>query len=313
MRESPQRPDWLEIRRGRTPLIVSFPHTGTDIPDDIEARLVSPWIGRKDTDWWVQRLYGGEPPARDTTSDDSNHAARGAARDIASTLGATTIRTTISRTVIDVNRDPSGSPLYPGRATTGLCPLTTFDGEPLYRAPCEPDAAEIASRRARYFDPYHAALSAEVDRLRGEHGCVVLYDAHSIRSRIPRLFDGVLPHFNVGTDDGATCDPALAAAVELALIQATALGCEPPHFTRVTNGRFKGGWTVRHHGRPARGVHAIQMELACRSYLDEPERIGADNWPPAYDPARTVSVRAVLFEVLRACVEFARARSGGAP
>jgi formiminoglutamase len=214
-------------------------------------------------------------------------------------MGASTLRTAISRTVIDVNRDPSGASLYPGLATTELCSLTTFDGERLYRPECEPGPGEIEARRVGFFEPYHAALSTEIERLRALYPRVVLYDAHSIRSQVPRLFEGVLPNFNIGTNDGATCDGVLTRAVERA--------CEVPRFTRVTNGRFRGGWTTRHYGQPMRGIHAIQMELACRSYIDEPAGTPTvDNWPPPYDAARAEPVRAVLREVLRACVEFAR-------
>src|SRR5207302_1693862 len=153
-----------------------MPHTGTDIPAAVEAALTSPWLARKDTDWWIERLYG-----------------------FAGDLDATTVRTGISLTVIDPNRDPSGASLYPGQATTELCPTTTFDGEPLYRAGFAPDAAEIALRRSTFFDPYHAAVAAAITRLRARHGNIVLYDCHSIRSGIPRLFEGVLPNFNIGT------------------------------------------------------------------------------------------------------------------
>lgn len=281
------RPAWLDTRRGRAPLIVSFPHTGTDIPPEIERRLISPWLARKDADWWVHLLYA---MARD--------------------LDATMVRTTISRTVIDVNRDPSGASLYPGRATTELCPLATFDGEPLYRGGGEPDAGEIAARRARYFEPYHAALAAELERLEEEHGVVVLYDAHSIRSRVPRLFEGTLPHFNIGTHGGRSCDPVLTRALERA--------CEHSVLTRVTDGRFKGGWTVRHHGRPSEGAHAVQMELACRAYMDEPDAIdqggpqplSESNWPPAFDAARAAQAREVLARALEACIRFAHTRRG---
>jgi N-formylglutamate deformylase len=274
------RPTWLEIRRGGAPLLVSFPHTGTDIPADIERRLISSWLARKDTDWWVHLLYG---MARD--------------------LDATTVRTTVSRTVIDPNRDPSGASLYPGRPTTELCPRETFDGEPLYVPGGAPAGAEIAARRARYFEPYHAALAAEIGRLKAAHGLVVLYDAHSIRSRIPRLFEGALHHFNIGTHAGRSCDAALTRAVERA--------CEHPSLTRITDGRFKGGWTVRHHGRPDRGVHAIQMELACRTYLDEPEgELSQQNWPGEFDAARAERAREVLTRALDACLLFARTRGG---
>lgn len=282
------RPSWLEIRRGRAPLLVSIPHTGTDIPADIERRLVSRWLALKDTDWWVDRLH-----AR------------------AHDLDATTVRTTISRTVVDTNRDPSGASLYPGRAATELCPRATFDGEPLYRQGSEPEDTEIAARRERYFEPYHAALATELERLRAHHGLVVLYDAHSIRSRIPRLFEGILDHFNLGTHDGRSCDPALTRAVEHA--------CEHPFLTRITNGRFKGGWTVRHHGRPEGGVHAIQMEMACRTYLEEPSgTLSQENWPGEFDAERAASACEVLARVLEACLRFAHPsrgahRSRGAP
>jgi formiminoglutamase len=269
-------PYWLECRRGDAPLVVSLPHTGTEIPAAVAGELVSSWLARKDTDWHVERLY-----------------------EFATPLGATVLRTRLSRTVIDVNRDPSGASLYPGRATTELCPTTTFDGESLYRDAQGPPPEEVASRRDRWFAPYHAALAAEVARLRAIHPRVVVYDAHSIRSVVPRLFDGELPHFNIGTDGGRTCDPALTAAVEAAI--------EPSGFSRVTNGRFRGGFIMRYHGRPRDGVDAIQMELAIRAYLAEPSGpLDEANWPPEYDPARAAPAREVLSRVLEACVAFAR-------
>lgn len=268
--------DWLEVHRGDAPLVVSFPHTGTEIPADVEAQLVSSWLARKDTDWWVHRLYG-----------------------FALELGATTVRTSISRSVIDVNRDPSGASLYPGQATTELCPTTTFDGEPLYLVD-EPNEAEIARRRTTYFEPYHAALAAELKRLGEIHGKVVLYEAHSIRSVIPRLFDGLLPHFNLGANSGTSCDNALTAAVEAA--------CDASGFSRVTNGRFKGGWTTRHYGQPTGGVHAIQMELACRGYMDDPAAAPTPStWPAPYSEIQAAPMRAALTNVLKACLAFAKA------
>ena len=268
-------PDWLTVVEGDAPLIVAFPHTGTDIPADIEARMVSPWLARKDADWWVDRLY-----------------------DFVGEMGVTTVRTSISRSVIDVNRDPSGVSLYPGMATTGLCPVETFDGEPLYRPGEEPDQAEIDRRRATWFDPYHAALTAQIERLRA-NGPVVLYDAHSIRSVVPRLFDGELPQFNIGDNGGVTCAPELSQAVEAA--------CAVTGWTHVLNGRFKGGWTTRHYGRPAEGIHAIQMELADRGYMLDPEGdVSEANWPSPYEPARAETMRGHLRAILTACADFAR-------
>lgn len=263
---------WLDIRRGDAPLIVAFPHTGNDLAD-VGERFVSPWIARRDADWWVDRLYA-----------------------FARELGATTVRTAISRSVIDVNRDPSGASLYPGMATTELCPTTTFDGDRLYPGD-GPDAAEITRRRATWFDPYHAALAQEVARLRPHHSRITLYDAHSIRSRIPRLFDGDLPQFNIGTNNGTTCAPALAASIERL--------CAASGRSHVTNGRFKGGWTTRHYGQPDGGVHAIQMELAIRGYMDEPESLDSASWPPPFDPARAAPLSAILREILQACIAFA--------
>jgi len=269
-------PAFITVRRGTAPLVVSLPHTGTDIPDDIAPDLVSPWLARKDTDWWIEKLY-----------------------DFAADLGASVVRTSISRTAIDVNRDPSGVSLYPGQATTELCPTTTFDGEPLY---LDGRGSDVAARRAAYFDPYHAALSAEIEHARAIHGTIALYDCHSIRSVIPRLFDGTLPHLNLGTNSGASCAPALQGEIE-------AIG-DASAFSRVSNGRFKGGWITRHYGKPERGVHAVQMELACRAYMHEPlGPVDEASWPSAYDPAYAAPCRAVLTRILQACIGFARAHA----
>jgi N-formylglutamate deformylase len=271
------RPAWLSVTPGGAPLVLSLPHTGLDLPEPLAARVASPWLARKDADWWVDRLY-----------------------DFAGDFGATVIRTAWSRTLIDVNRDPSGVSLYPGQATTELCPLTTFDGERLYAPGADPDEAERARRLAEAFEPYHAALAAEIQRLRARYARVVVYDAHSIRSIVPRLFAGELPHFNIGTNDGASCDPALTEDV--------ARACARRPFSQVVNGRFKGGYITRQCGQPAGGVHAIQMELACRTYLKEPlGPVSADTWPVAYDARVAEPARRILRDVLTACLAFASA------
>mgnify|MGYP002721778911 FL=1 len=199
--------------------------------------------------------------------------------------------------MIDLNRDPSGASLYPGQATTELCPTTTFDGEPLYKGDT-PDEAEIARRRTLWFDPYHGALRSEIARLHALHGKVVVYDAHSIRSNVPRLFDGELPQFNIGTNLGQTCDPALSAAVVDV--------CKASGFSHVLDGRFRGGWTTRHYGEPASGVHAIQMELAIRGYMDEPEAPDEANWPLPFSAARAAALTPILQDVLKAAIAFAQ-------
>jgi formiminoglutamase len=272
-------PDWLTVIRGDAPLVVSLPHTGTEIPAEYERGLVSPWLARKDADWWIEQLY-----------------------DFAAGLGATVVRTTISRTVIDVNRDPSGVALYPGQATTELCPTTTFDGELLYELGAEPTTADVAERRVRFFDPYHAALHSEIDRLRSKHSNVVVYDCHSIRSIIPRLFDGTLPHFNIGTNGGATCAPALSESIEKI--------CVSSGFSHVVNGRFKGGYITRSLGKPEAGVHAVQMELACRGYMREPlGPVSEGEWPTAYDQDYAAPMRAALTLILQTCLAFAQSKA----
>jgi len=266
-------PDWLSIERGEAPLIVSIPHAGTGL-DGHEARFVGAWLARRDADWHIPQLY-----------------------DFVRPLGATIVRTDVSRSLIDVNRDPSGASLYPGQATTELCPTTTFDGDPLYREGEAPDSQEIAERRRLYFEPYHAALAAEIARLSAAHPRIALYDAHAIRSRIPRLFDGELPVFNLGTNSGASCDPALRERV-VSLLEVS----DAPF---VADGRFKGGWITRRYGRPKDGVHALQMELACRAYMAEPERIDATNWPTSLDEFRAAPTRATLKRVLEAALQWA--------
>jgi N-formylglutamate deformylase len=261
------RPDWLVVERRDSPLIVSIPHAGVDLAG-FEPAFVDPWLARKDADWRLDELY-----------------------DFLDSLGATVVRTSVSRSIIDVNRDPSGASLYPGQATTELCPTTTFDGEPLYHAGQAPEAADIDTRRRLYFDPYHAALSDEIARLRQTFKRVALFDAHSIHSRIPRLFDGELPLFNLGTNSGKSCSPAMREAVSAIL---RSLGQ-----SMVVDGRFKGGWITRVYGKPGRGVEALQLELACRAYMQEPERPAPDSWPAPIDEARARSTRATLKRVLQ--------------
>ncbi|PKR87471.1 N-formylglutamate deformylase [Pleomorphomonas diazotrophica] len=264
------------IRRGQAPLLLSLPHVGTAIPEDIEKRLVSPWLARKDADWWIDQLY-----------------------DFASEMDATIVRAHWSRTVIDLNRDPSGVSLYPGQATTGLCPVETFDGEPLYRPSLEPDADEIEARTDVYYRPYHEALTAEISRLCNINERVVVYDCHSIRSAIPRLFAGKLPVFNLGTNSGAS-----AASDLIKRLSDILAGSGRSH---VVDGRFKGGYITRHYGQPETGVYALQMELACRGYIRESlGPVSEANWPVAFDPVFAGPTRLTLRAVLAACLAFAR-------
>lgn len=250
----------VEVIRGDGPVVLGLPHTGTWLPEDVFDRLTP--LGRTlgDTDWHIHRLYDGLLD------------------------GATTVRATFHRYVIDANRDPSGASLYPGQNTTGLVPMTDFDGEPIWAEP--PMADEIEDRREAYHAPYHAALTAELERVRDRHGIAILYDCHSIRSHIPFLFEGRLPDFNIGTANGITCAPQIETAV-------TEICASAEGYTHVLNGRFKGGWTTRHYGRPADGLHAIQMELSQATHLQ------SEQPPFAYDPDRAEPLRAHLRHILQ--------------
>lgn len=261
----------VEIVRGTSSVILGLPHTGTQVPPDILADLNAEGRRLRDTDWHVHRLYDG-------------------------LVDATSVRATFHRYCIDANRDPSGKSLYPGQNTTGLVPLTDFDDQPLWER--EPGAEEIARRLEAFHRPYHEALQAEIARVKAAHGVAILYDCHSIRSRCPFLFTGRLPDFNIGTDNGATCAPEVEAAV--VEICAAAEG-----YSHVLNGRFRGGWTTRHYGDPANGVHAIQMELAQATHLQ------SEALPFAYDEAKAGRLRTHLGRILRRLEEIAPALASG--
>ena len=228
----------IEVTEGNSPLVLGLPHTGTEVPDDIWDTFNDTGKALADTDWHIHQLYA----------------------ELAENI--TSVRTRIHRYVIDVNRDPGGQSLYPGQNTTTLCPLTDFDGRPIYKADFDTGAIATQYRCETYHAPYHAALNAQLDRVKAIHGFAILYDCHSIRSKIPFLFEGTLPDFNVGTNMGVTCDPQIERLVCKICVDA-------PGFSSILNGRFKGGWTTRHYGHPDSGLHAIQMELAQSIYMEE--------------------------------------------
>ncbi|WP_313614769.1 N-formylglutamate deformylase [Agrobacterium sp.] len=258
----------FELRQGTSPIILGLPHTGTEVPDDIHERLNDNGKILADTDWHIHDLYA------DLLGD------------------VTSVRATFHRYVIDTNRDPSGTSLYPGQNTTGLVPDTDFDGKAIWKDGQEPTEADIAYRLQTFHAPYHAALVAEIERVKSIHGIAILYDCHSIRSHIPFLFDGKLPDFNIGTDMGKTCD----AAIEKIAVDVTAAA---EGYTSILNGRFKGGWTTRHYGQPQNGVHAIQMELAQSTHLI------TETPPFAYDEGKAGKIRTHLKTILTRMENFA--------
>ena len=256
------------LTRGTAPLLISIPHLGTRLPPEVRAHLTDVAAVLQDTDWHLDLLY-----------------------EFAKALGATVLHAKISRYAVDLNRPPNDVSLYPGQTTTSLCPTETFHGEPLYRDDAdgsEPAQALTASERERrlqtYWQPYHAALQAELGRLRRAHGNVLLWDAHSIASVLPRLFDGKLPDLNFGTADGKSCAPTL--------IQRVRACTERFAFSQVLNGRFKGGYITRQYGAPAHGIHAIQLELSQYLYMNEAA-------PFSYRPELAARLQPLLREMLQ--------------
>jgi N-formylglutamate deformylase len=249
------------LHRGTAPLLVSLPHMGTWIPQQLLDRMHPRAAETEDTDWHLGRLYA-----------------------FARELGASVLMPRASRYVVDLNRPPENTPMYPGVNNTGLCPLNFFTGEPLYRPGAEPDEAEIRQRVADWWVPYHDALKGELLRLKARHGHVVLFDGHSIKSELPWLFDGRLWDLNLGTASGGSCDSELRAAV-VDLFEGQS------RFSHVADGRFRGGYITRHYGRPGQGVHALQLEMCWRCYMDETP-------PYAWNAARAAEVQPLLRALL---------------
>ena len=265
-----------ELHRGTSPIILCFPHTSTFVPEGIAAKLNERGKVLADTDWHIHELYASLLP------------------------GASTVRALFHRYVIDANRDPRDVSLYPGQNTTALVPETDFDGQPIWKDGNLPERGETARRLKSYHAPYHAALADEIDRVRAEHGVAIVFDCHSIRSTIPFLFTGKLPDFNVGTVDGRSCSPEIEAAA-----MQVAKGARG--YTSVLNGRFKGGWTTRHYGRPAEDVHAIQLELSQDTYLVEEEA------PFTLDEEKASRLRKHLAEMLKRIEALAPSLTKDAP
>ena len=263
----------FRFRQGSRPLLISMPHVGTHVPPALAARFTGEARHVPDTDWHLERLY-----------------------DFADALGASVLVATHSRYVIDLNRPPDGASLYPGQSVTGLCPVDTFDDTPLYTDPADrPGEAEIAARRDAIWHPYHAQLAEELARIKAQHGIAMLWDAHSIRSVLPRFFEGRLTDLNLGTAKGASCDPALAETL-------LGIAREATGYTSVLNGRFTGGYITRHHGRPQDGQHAVQLEMTQSSYMQEA-------LPFDYLPGVASGVQPHLQRMLQAVLDFADART----
>ena len=255
------------LYRGPGPVLVSVPHCGTEIPHDQRSRYVERALATEDTDWYLDRLYQF---VRD--------------------MGASLIVPRYSRYLVDLNRPSENTPMYAGSNNTELCPTRFFTGDALYREGQAPDDAEIARRVDAYWRPYHGALREELHRLKAAHGHAVLFDAHSIKSELPWLFEGMLPHMSVGTVEGGSCDPALRDAV-------AAVFAAQDAYSHVVDGRFKGGHITRHYGRPDQHVHAVQLEMCWRAYMDETPA-------PAWNDQRAAEVTPVLRALVQAMLDW---------
>jgi len=258
----------FELVRGNSALIVSIPHDGRQVPPDVASRLTPAARVLPDTDWHVRRLY-----------------------EFVHELDATTLAARYSRYAVDLNRPPDGTPLYPGRWESRLVPVTTFSGDAIYQAD-PPTPREIERRRGVYWAPYHAALTDEIARVRERHGYALLWDAHSIRSRVPSLFEGRLPELSLGTAEGTACASELGDAVFEVARNAADL-------CAVRDQRFKGGYITRHYGRPEAGTHAIQLELVQATYMHEEP-------PYEFDESRAKRIRPVLRHLVEAFLDRAR-------
>lgn len=258
---------------GTTPVLISVPHAGTHIPAEMAARMTGDAMTQPDTDWHVERLY-----------------------DFASHLGAGLIVATHSRYVIDLNRDPSGKPLYPGADNTELVPLTTFGRDAVYRPGLGPDDNEVAQRVARYWRPYHDRIAGELDALKARFGVAVLWDAHSIPSVVPRFFRGRLPDLNLGSAGGTSAATDLVATV-MKTFQST------NDFSSVLDGRFTGGYITRGFGKPAADIHALQLELAQAAYMDEAP-------PYRFEAARAAPLKSLLSTTIEGVIAWAQQRAG---
>ena len=274
MSQNALEPIVFTLRQGSIPLLVSMPHIGTQIPAHLQATYTARALQVEDTDWHLAQLY-----------------------DFLPLMGASVLQPHYSRYVIDLNRPPDDAPMYPGASNTELCPTRFFTGDALYLPGCAPDAGARAQRRSDYWQPYHDALAAELQRLVQVHGYALLWDAHSIRSAIPWLFEGTLPALNIGTASGDSAHPAIAHAV-------MAVCGEAGRFSHVLNGRFKGGYITRHYGQPDQHVHAVQLEMCQNLYMQE-------SAPFAYDAALAAQVQPTLRAMLRAALDAAAALYAG--
>lgn len=259
------------FREGNSPLLISIPHVGTTLPKEIACRLTTEAQRLPDVDWHLDLLY-----------------------DMARDYNISILSAEYARYVIDLNRSPENTSLYPGQDVTGLCPIDTFAKEAIYKDGAQPNEREIQKRIEQYWLPYHQKLASELARIKAIHGIAILWEAHSIASQVPRFFTGQLPDLNFGTADTKSCDVSLQQMLALTMQESS----HAKGYNHVFNGRFKGGYITRHYGVPYNNIHAVQLEMSQRIYMEE-------NPPYKYDAELAKNVKPLLSELLQTCIAWA--------
>lgn len=243
-------PDQMQL-----PLIISFPHSGDHYPEDFGYRqeLTRDQIDFP-SDKYVDELFS-------------------AAQD----LGLPTVKANFPRAYIDVNRhqhDISAAMLENPESWYGrLQPTAEASGSTLFWAQANDlpiydrklSQAEAKRRIARYFVPYHQALTRLIEQTRQTFGAVYLLDCHSMmRNDSPLRGGAERPQVDIGTRHGQSCAPEISRAL--------ADSFRASGYDVGENRRFAGGEITLRYGWPELNQHAFQVELRRDLYMDETTR-----------------------------------------
>ncbi len=244
------------------PVVLSIPHAGKFVPEDIRIQLKQDLLPPDDTDWFVDELYN-----------------------FASSLGITTIKAENSRWVIDLNRNPDDTPLYTdNRIITALCTTTNFMGEPIYTDERKKVTdEEVSLRKELYFTPYHQAMQQLLNEVKTEFGSVLLWDCHSIRRFVPSIQPQPFPDLILGSADGVSASQTIIDTVSNAL--------QSSSYSFSHNHPFKGGYITRQYGKPNLQQHALQLEMAKPLYMNDTEQ--------RFDEQRANNIRKLLIKSIR--------------
>lgn len=264
------------VEEGQSPLILCLPHSGTDVPPFVAGRLNATGRLQADLGWRLEKVF-----------------------DFHGALGATVIRSSVSRYVIDLDRDRETPISVAEDPSLALCPVTTLDHKRIYKEGEEPGPTEVEQRMLLFYRPFHLALQQQIARLRRIHEKVILVDCQSMRSQIRGMSEKGLPMINIGSADGASCDPDLRS---LFVGSFTA----QDGYSVSVDVQTKGGFITRTCGQPAKGVHAMTLMLAQRSYLRH------ESPPFEPDKIRLARLRAILSDSFARLLDWTGMKSGSA-